>query len=81
MKKVLVLGIIGVGISLLAVGCSSYSGGMGEDYNSVYGTAADMRSPGGLDRAKGPNTFNFRPAVPETNILTEPEADINSNPQ
>ncbi len=81
MKKGLVLGIIGLGISLLAVGCSTYSGGMGEDYNTTYGSAADMRSPGGLDRAKGTNSFYTVPPTMQDDINTVPEADIDSLPQ
>ncbi len=80
MKKGLVLAILGMGISLLAVGCSSYRGGTGENYNTTYGTAADLPSPGGTDRAKGTNQFYTLPPS-DNDISTTPESDINDLPQ
>jgi len=57
MKKYLLL----LCAALTLVGCRTYQGSPGSDYDTERGTARDMRSPGGLDRARGTNDF---PRVP-----------------
>lgn len=53
-------------LGLALTGCTTYQGGTATDSDVTYGTAADMRSPSGMDRAKGTNQFNtLPPAAPE----------------
>ncbi len=85
MKKGLVLALMGLGISLMLAGCSTYSGGMGDEYGTTYGTADDLPSPGGFDRAKGKHTWNTtpqaRPAPTQNDIGTVPEEEVNTFPR
>ncbi len=68
MKLALFVGLIAITLT----GCSSYNSGMGatgdEYYNGGsevgFGSAGDVRSPGGLDRARGPKVD---PTLPPDN--------------
>jgi PBP1b-binding outer membrane lipoprotein LpoB len=47
--------------ALTLVGCATYQGSPGSDYDTERGTASEMRSPSGLDRARGTNFQNTAP--------------------
>jgi len=59
MKLVFIAGIL----ALILTGCSSYQGGTGTEYDTSSGQAWQLRSPGGLDRAKGTNAFGAMPEM------------------
>jgi hypothetical protein len=42
-------------------GCATYQGAPGADYDTERGNANEMRSPSGLDRARGTNSQNTAP--------------------
>lgn len=57
MKKYLLI----ICSALTLAGCATYQGSPSEDYDTERGSAREMRSPSGTDRARGTNFQNAAP--------------------
>ena len=57
MKKILLI----ICTAMALAGCATHAGRPGEDYDTERGTAREMRSPSGMDRARGTNFEDTAP--------------------
>lgn len=73
MLKYMKLALLFSAALLTAAGCSTYQGGTETPYKTTYGTAAEIPSPSGLDRAMNKNAFEYVPPLPYTSTNTTPE--------